>query len=691
MLIGFYKEANLHKTVRKERLIALCKEANKQGDTLLIFELSGVDFLKKTIAGEIYRNNSFEKVVYPFPKVVINEAPKLKKNRNPLEDKLRAFIPFTTYLIGNKQDIYMKISKHDELSRLIIPTQKLNNLDTAISFLNKHNEIIAKPINGRQGKGIYKIKKENEKYIIDDSNKIKVLNIEGFVSYVVELVGSKNYILQKFITCKTKDNRVYDFRIHVQRNGEGQWIITKLYPRVGSENTFLSNISQGGYTEDINIFLKKEFDEESEFYKKTLEKTSLNLAEYINSFYSFKIDELGIDLAIDQNGDIWFYEANAGPQSKFHEEERALHTIKYSKYIANNFESKNLSITQKENYTIAMLAVNNKPSKLKYALACNAKVKGLDFYYFTSDNIDFENKKIKGYCYENEQWVMKDFDYPDYVYDRLLQRGGKKHGSCYRELQHIPFSNMKSPSGPLNKLKTYELMSRSPITKECLIPYKQVENPDTIIQFLDEYPQTICKIAQGTMGFNVLFIEKDGEIIRVKEQLIENEYDVNGFIDYVNEHIISSTSKYIVQPYIQSNTKAGNPYDLRTHLMKNRQGEWDIVKIYPRIGVQGSKVSNMHFGGSTCEINMFLKKHITIAKPKVFYNNLVGYAKKFATEFEKQFDFHFCEMALDIGIDENENMYIFEVNMNQIGNLLLEFEVAEAIVNYAKYYIELNS
>lgn len=691
MIIGLYRARDPFDVMPIERIHALAAEALFQGVTLIIFDSKGVNFENKTVTGKIIENGSWVEKILPFPQALITDNPTPLKNRTKVEERIRQEIPITTYLLHGKDYMAKNILAKTELSKYLIPTFELKVASDVIEYLNEKNSIFIKPIGGYRGIGIYNIiRKSSEEYILKNNVEMKEFNKDQLIEFITGIL-EKKYIMQPTIKAKTKDELVYDFRIHIQRRGNGEWGITKIYPRIGLKGNILSNVSQGGMISSIQYFLFTQFGEEkAKFYEEELKKVALEIAIAIDKHYKFKIDELGIDLTIDEKGDIKFFEANAGPQSKYHEWERAKNSIAYAKYIAN--KSKNIDQPmKKEKYTVAMLAINNQPNILKYYLASEAHLKGMNFYYFTSNNIDYENKKIKGYCYENEKWVQKNFDYPDYIYDRLLQRGGKKHGRSYKEFESIPFSNMKSPSGSLDKLNTYELMEKSEITRSLLIPYKFVKTPKDLITFIERNPKVIFKFTEGTMGFNVSLIEKIEDYYIVQERLKKEKYSYLAFIDFINERLKSPNSRYVVQDYIQSNTKTGSPFDIRTHMMKNHQGKWDIVKIYPRIGVQGSTVSNMHFGGTTCEINLFLTKHLEMNNSKEFYNQLVNRAKEFATAFEEQFKFHFSEMALDIGIDKNNNMYVFEVNMNRIGNLSIEHDVAKSVISYAKYYLESHS
>ena len=54
------------------------------------------------------------------------------------------------------------------------------------------------------------------------------------------------YILQPYIKSITKSGQVFDFRLHVQKNGEGKWVITTIYPRIAPKGSIIANINNGG-------------------------------------------------------------------------------------------------------------------------------------------------------------------------------------------------------------------------------------------------------------------------------------------------------------------------------------------------------------------------------------------------------------------------------------------------------------
>lgn len=219
------------------------------------------------------------------------------------------------------------------------------------------------------------------------------------------------------------------------------------------------------------------------------------------------------------------------------------------------------------------------------------------------------------------------------------------------------------------------------------IPYTQVKTVDDIITQLDQYKRIICKENEGSLGISVYSIEKKDDLYTIQIQKKQKTYNKKEFLEVLQHDIIDTKGSFVIQPFIRSVTNDGNPFDIRAHLMKNGLGEWAIARVYPRIGARSSVVSNLHLGGSTCDLKMFLKRHITVENPDELKKQLETFAVSFANTIERQFDFHFSELGLVIAIDENEKMWLFEANMNRINIQNLTIEAADLAISYGKHVV----
>ena len=132
---------------------------------------------------------------------------------------------------------------------------------------------------------------------------------------------------------------MFDFRLHVQKNGEGKWVITTIYPRIAPKGSIIANINNGGFTNYLDPFLQQEFKEEAFNIRRTLEYFSLSLANHLDELqmvqYGEVIDEIGVDIGLDENLKIWIYEVNwrpGCPPAFYLELDVVINSIKYAMY-----------------------------------------------------------------------------------------------------------------------------------------------------------------------------------------------------------------------------------------------------------------------------------------------------------------------------------------------------------------------
>lgn len=189
------------------------------------------------------------------------------------------------------------------------------------------------------------IERAGNDFRVLDGTESKLLSYDELKDVLSEELTKEPFIVQPFIICKTKSGLTFDFRLHVQKNGEGEWVITSIYPRIGASGSIVSNINNGGSTNYPVPFLKQEFGNDFFNVKRYLEIFSLQLAHHMDDIqqkkFSETIDELGIDVALDDRGKIWLYEINwrpGCPPTFYLEMDVVKNTIQYCYYLARKHQ-----------------------------------------------------------------------------------------------------------------------------------------------------------------------------------------------------------------------------------------------------------------------------------------------------------------------------------------------------------------
>ncbi|MGD7008981.1 YheC/YheD family protein [Metabacillus sp. 84] len=319
-----------------KRSYAYASAAKSEGAEFFYFTAGKVDINRETILGKKYEDGKWIDKEFPFPDVIFNASYPATENGEKIIDHLYERIPFTSHSIGNKLTVYEKIKNGKQFEQYLIPSAELSNLELLFEMVHSYSKVIIKPLSGNQGGGILFIEEaEAGTFKINDKGKIYSLDQERLVQSIKDL--DEVFLIQPFITCKTKAGNVFDFRLHVQKAGKGEWVITSIFPRIGPSGSIASNLGGGGYTCYLEDFLRNEFDHSWFDVKRILEYFAIRFASHFDTLYDQSLDELGIDVGIDENQKLWIFEVNWRPGIPVifrGELDVAKNTILYAKYLA---------------------------------------------------------------------------------------------------------------------------------------------------------------------------------------------------------------------------------------------------------------------------------------------------------------------------------------------------------------------
>ena len=206
-------------------------------------------------------------------------------------------------------------------------------------MIEHYKKVIIKPLTGHQGGSVVFIEKYGSShYKINDAGLVSSINEKQLLHLISHKIQEQDYLVQQFISSQTKSGHVFDFRLHVQKNGEGKWTITSIYPRIGRLGTITSNMGSGGYSTYLEIFLKTEFADSWYDIQRYLEQFAISFSNHFDSLYDSELDELGIDVGIDAKQKLWLFEVNwrPGPPNIYNVElDVVKNTILYAKYLAD--------------------------------------------------------------------------------------------------------------------------------------------------------------------------------------------------------------------------------------------------------------------------------------------------------------------------------------------------------------------
>ena len=312
--------------------------AHEHGHEAYIFTAADVDFENKKIKGITLEKNEIIKGFFDFP-VVIQNRLAVKKEDVAIYNKLSEIIPFTNHRIGTKQQVYDRMKRVDNFKKYLLQVINITTLEHFIEFITLHKKIIAKPGASNQGKGIYTIELQEQGYLVKHLSEEKNIKNEGIESFFNDILKKgKSFNFSPYFLSETNLGHGTVFRMHITRGQNGQWQLIKIFPYVNlSKASDITNGMQGALiTTREQLFLEQ-------FYPKCFKEINEELKNlfkvFTNQFqklYAWRLDSLGLDLGISQDGEVMIYEVNSGPGIGFMAYPVACAQVKYYEWLAVN-------------------------------------------------------------------------------------------------------------------------------------------------------------------------------------------------------------------------------------------------------------------------------------------------------------------------------------------------------------------
>jgi glutathione synthase/RimK-type ligase-like ATP-grasp enzyme len=320
---------------------------------LFFYVFSLDDFKDNEVGGYTYSNQMWQKHQLPLPNVIYNRIPLRKMERSELAkiffEKCKELeIPFFNDRFLNKWEVHQMLTSELHLKLHLPETTIFARKSTFINMVKNFTTIYVKPIYGSQGKHIYRITRENENYILENSgysstNKQTFNDDNELYQAMKRKINNRKFLIQQGINLHEHKGRTVDFRVLCNRNYSGEWFVSSMMARLSPPKNFVSNVARGGELlkpEDVLYTYKKS---EQRQIVKALQELALEFCFQIGKNFEGEYGELGVDLALDQEGNIWFIEVNVKPSkdmdgniSSLKVRPSAKAILQYGSYLANH-------------------------------------------------------------------------------------------------------------------------------------------------------------------------------------------------------------------------------------------------------------------------------------------------------------------------------------------------------------------
>ncbi len=307
----------------------LCRNLSGQ---IFIFTPGSINWVNKTTRGFLYRQINAEhgmwvSSLYPLPDVVYDRiASRAGEARAQIKNTKKKLMnmPYLKYFnpsFLNKWIVH-KLLVGDEKLAPYLPETHLLNLSNLKYMISKYRTLYLKPCNGSLGSGIIKVNCHEDgklSYTVYKNGRHngRTGTPADLLRRTFNVRDGRSYLVQQGIALATFQDSIFDIRVIYQKNEVGEWQISKLFARVAPRGTSVANLSRGGRPETSKKVFAKVLNknkniikEKNEELRNLCNKVATSLENNSKKLYG----ELGLDIGIDKNGNLWLIEVNSKPR-----------------------------------------------------------------------------------------------------------------------------------------------------------------------------------------------------------------------------------------------------------------------------------------------------------------------------------------------------------------------------------------
>lgn len=298
------------------------------------------------------------------------------------------------------------------------------------------------------------------------------------------------------------------------------------------------------------------------------------------------------------------------------------------------------------------------------------KFPGGFYFLFDYQDVNWDDLTVKGYFYRPHGklgiWEMKEVPFPDVIYNKILSRKLEDSPDVKRffELLYTRTRSQIFNEAYFQKWDIYQRLSAFENLRE-MIPETYL-NPTVgqVEEMLDRYPMLYLKPSDGLLGLGIYQVLRQGRGIRVRYRLHDRNLSkvypsVRAF--FYEAFPERKRRKYVVQQGIPLMRLDDDPVDFRVHLNKNRRNRWVVTGVGAKKAGKGSVTTHIRAGGKALEARQVLNQFFS-EQGEEMYQRLCETAVAVAIALERSLQKPIGELGLDLGIDWNGKIWLFEAN-----------------------------
>lgn len=293
-------------------------------------------------SGAARRPGRWRKLTVPLPDVVYDRIQTRRAEGRPsyirFRRRLTQDVPtwFNADGFFDKWRLHTLLWENERLRPYLPETRRYGDGSDLEHMLRSYPVVYVKPVAGSLGEGILRLRRTSAGFHVSyEIGERPVTRHRGSLpalhGLIRRLTRGRPYIVQQGLPLARWAGRPFDVRILMQRDGKGDWAITKMFSRIAAPGGITSNLTRGADACNIHLLLRRVYGikHRARLYRH-LVHVGTYCAQEIARVMPGSVGELGLDLGMSRNGRVWLIEANSKPFLQMNREAGPAHTLRLS-------------------------------------------------------------------------------------------------------------------------------------------------------------------------------------------------------------------------------------------------------------------------------------------------------------------------------------------------------------------------
>lgn len=308
------------------RYHAIVAEARQAGASLCFFTLDAIDRTAAAVDAWVEREGEWVNLRMPLPDVIYNRATYRNRDlRAAARTLLTRLVKRNGVILLNgvnafgKWDVCRALSFFADTADLTPETVEFADVGVLERMLQRHGQVFVKANQSSHGADVLKVEAAADQWQVQGHYRGAPVretfpSMMALQTFLYLLRGNRRWVIQQAVDLMKVNDRIFDIRAIVQKNGEGEWTVPLILVRWARPGAVVTNTSLGAEPMLPAAFL--EIDGGSNPVLTRLEPTVTRVALQAVAVLEAncgRLGEVGVDIGLDTEGRAWVFEANSKP------------------------------------------------------------------------------------------------------------------------------------------------------------------------------------------------------------------------------------------------------------------------------------------------------------------------------------------------------------------------------------------